>query len=157
MLKQIGCVGVALILTTLIVRGISAQGLEAELTNESPQSLIKAALELGDASRGAIVFHQPTTTCVQCHNTDDESRNVLGPDLSQLATARTGSSISDVELIEAILVPSKYIDTSYRSVIVATADGETITGMVMSETAEKFELAFGKWLDELRESLTQSK
>lgn len=140
MLKQIGCVGVALMLMTLIVKGISAQGLEVELTKESPQNLIQAALELGDASRGAIVFHQPTTTCAQCHNTDDESRNVLGPDLSQLATSRNGSPILDVELIEAILVPSKFIDAKYRSVIVATADGETLTGMVMSETAEKLEL-----------------
>lgn len=140
MLKQIGCVGVALMLTTLIAKGVSAQGLEAELIKENPQSLIESAIEFGDASRGAIVFHLPTTTCVQCHNTDDENRNVLGPDISQLATARNGNAISDVELIEAILQPSKYIDSKYRSVIVATTEGETLTGMVVTDDGEKLEL-----------------
>lgn len=140
MLKQIGCVSVALMLTTLIVKGVNAQGLEAELIKENPQSLIESAVEFGDASRGAIVFHLPTTTCVQCHNTDDESRSVLGPDISQLATARNGKAISDVELIEAILQPSKYIDPKYRSVIVATTEGETLTGMVVTEDGEKLEL-----------------
>lgn len=110
-----------------------AQGLEAELLKEPTQSLVEDAVRLGDASRGAIVFYQPTSTCVQCHNTDDEQRLALGPDLGQLASAREGKSISEIELVEAILSPSKYIGKAYRGVIVATGDGENISGLVVEE------------------------
>lgn len=143
MLKQIGCISVVLLLMTLIVKGIYAQGLEAELQKESIGSLIQASAELGDPARGAIVFHQPTSTCAQCHNTDDESRTVLGPDLSQLSVARDGKPISDTELVEAILKPSQFIDKKYRSVIVATGDGETLTGIVVSENDQQLELREG--------------
>jgi len=140
MLKHSGCVGIFFLLTNLLFQVAGAEGLDEELIRESPASLVKAARELGDAARGAIVFHRPTTTCAQCHNTDDENRSVLGPDLSLLATSRGGKAISDVEIVESILLPSKYIDPKYRTVIVATVDGENLTGLLVKEDAEKLEI-----------------
>ncbi len=84
---------------------------------------------LGDARRGALVFYQPALTCTRCHvNEQAEAPPTLGPDLATL-----GKGVSDVELVEAILEPSKVIRKGYEPVTIATDDGRTVTGLLVEE------------------------
>ena len=46
---------------------LSAQMLERSLLEESPDVLVAEAMKLGDATRGAILFHQGYLTCTKCH------------------------------------------------------------------------------------------
>ncbi len=119
---------------------IRAQGLESKLLGESTKELVADAIREGDAARGAILFYQPAMACSQCHNSDDATRRVLGPNLSATGSTRKEGSLSDEQLIESILHPSKVIPDQYRSVIVATNDGETITGLLVAEESTKLQL-----------------
>ena len=52
----------------------------------------------------------------------------LGPDLASL-----GKEVSDVELVEGILEPSKAIRKGYEPITIATDDGRTINGLLVEE------------------------
>ena len=56
------------------------KSLQQQLIAEGGESLVRAALEQGDARRGAIVFHQPHMACNKCHLVGDKE-NTLGADL----------------------------------------------------------------------------
>jgi putative heme-binding domain-containing protein len=73
-------------------------------------------------------------TCTQCHAVGD-GPSPLGPDLTKL-----DPTPSDEELVEAILDPSRSIHKGYETVIVATNDGRTLSGLVAEETADKLVL-----------------
>ena len=62
----------------MIAAGVAATALMAE----GEASLVRAALEKGDASRGANIFHQPHMACNKCHLFGDKE-NSLGPELTQ--------------------------------------------------------------------------
>src|SRR6516225_2992642 len=92
--------------------------LDQQLRRESPAVLARDARKLGDARRGALVFYQPALTCTRCHVSEPvDAPPTLGPDLASL-----GKGVSDVELVEAILEPSKAIRKGYEPVTIATDD-----------------------------------
>lgn len=111
--------------------GLAAQegppSLERQLAQEDPASLARAARELGDPARGALIFHQPQLACAKCHVADEPGRS-LGPDL-----ARLGKDVSDTTLIESILDPSKVIRQGFETVTIATDDGKTTTGLLLDD------------------------
>ena len=101
-------------------------GLAQQLLKESPAELARAAREKGDAGRGAVLFFQPFLTCARCH--DGETGTRLGPDI-----ALAGKDATAEYLIESVLAPSKVIKKGYEPVTVATADGKTVTGLLVEE------------------------
>ncbi len=98
--------------------------LESALKGERVDALVAAARSEGDAARGAVVFHQPQTACIKCHAVDG-SPTGLGPDLTALPR-----EVTDAELVESLLEPSKAIRKGFELVTVATHDGRAITGLV---------------------------
>lgn len=101
-------------------------GLAQQLLQESPKDLARAAREKGDAGRGAVLFFQPFMTCAKCH--DGEVGTQLGPDIAQ-----AGKEATAEHLIESVLNPSKVIKKGYEPLTVNTADGQTLTGLLVEE------------------------
>lgn len=87
----------------LMVRSGFAQTLEERLLAEPPAAVAADARRLGDAARGAVVFHSRTIACTTCHSIGERA-GAIGPDLTKL-DQRT----SDEAIVESILLPSKVI------------------------------------------------
>lgn len=102
----------------------SAGTLESRLRSEDPAALARDARRLGDPERGAVVFHQPSLTCVKCHDSATGAPP-LGPDL-----AMPDKGAADRDLVESILDPSKVIKKGYETVTISTEDGRIITGLL---------------------------
>ncbi|MGC4105717.1 MAG: hypothetical protein QM753_05075 [Thermomicrobiales bacterium] len=82
--------------------------LEQRLRGENVQKLAEEARRGGDAARGAVVFHQPQTTCVKCHVVDGSPAGI-GPELTALPRETT-----DEHLVESLLEPSKAIRQGFE-------------------------------------------
>lgn len=108
--------------------------LEAELMKTPVLELAKAAVERGNAGRGKQVFYQSAAACFACH---DPPRGVarLGPDLARMA-----GKLTNEQLVDSILRPSALIDKDFAQVKVATEDGETLTGIRVSEDEKELVL-----------------
>ena len=77
-----------------------------------------------DFDRGRALF--AAASCFACHRYDNEGAAV-GPDLSSVA-----GRFSPRDLLESIVLPSKVISDQYEAVIVATSDGQVVTGRIMN-------------------------
>ncbi len=106
--------------------------LDQQLCREDPAALARDARRLGDARRGAVVFYRPSTACARCHTRDEaaagEAAATVGPDLATI-----GKSLTDAQLIESILEPSKVIEKGYEPVTIATDNGRTMTGFIVAD------------------------
>lgn len=123
---------VALVLSTTIAQAESLT-LEQQLQRESSGTLAADARKFGDAARGAIVFFQPQMACAKCHAVGPKATTGLGPDLTKPDPAMT-----DQVLIESILFPSRLIRQGFSSISLTTADGKTLTALLVEQTAEQF-------------------
>ncbi|MFZ9091495.1 MAG: cytochrome C oxidase Cbb3, partial [Planctomycetaceae bacterium] len=113
---------------------LSAQfdnALEQQLKSESAESLATAAAAQGDPVRGAILFHQPQLQCSRCHSVGLSPRVLPGPVLPELP-----ADVTDAALVESILHPSRAIRKGYETVVVVTADGRSVSGLLASATDE---------------------
>lgn len=131
----------------------ASETLEAKLRSEAIGELVAAARQSGDASRGAMLFHQPNVGCAKCHlsPTPGTSRSgepatastSIGPDLSLLGRdpmldLRTAKAeVVYTHLVESILDPSKVIRKGYEAQQLVDSDGRTITGFLVEETDEQ--------------------
>ena len=120
---------VVLFLAPLLGPNCSGQTLEAELKAIPIPQLATAARELGDASRGAVLFHQPQLSCSKCHALNMASDSQLGPDLAAL-----GSQTTDEHLIESVLEPSKLIRKGFETISILSTEDELFTGLVLEQT-----------------------
>ena len=85
----------------------------------------------GDADRGKAVMAKTATNevqCLKCHVVNAIG-GAIGPDLSSV-----GIKGSKENLFESILQPSKAIADQYLTWTIDTADGQTITGLVVAES-----------------------
>ncbi|MDP1562728.1 MAG: LamG-like jellyroll fold domain-containing protein [Pirellulaceae bacterium] len=119
----------AMLVTTLPTH---AQTLDAELQRASVQELVAGARQLGDATRGAIVFHQPSMACAKCHVVGSDQNSALGPNLATL-----GQDVSDEAIIESVLLPSKSIRQGFESISVLTVEGKLISAFLVEQTPER--------------------
>lgn len=101
-----------------------------------PAAYLAFALEhAGDAERGRkLFFDAKGIACAKCHRVGGEGEDV-GPDLSGI-----GAQYQRKDLAESILFPSKVIREGYQAVVVATTQGQLLTGLVRGETAEALTL-----------------
>ncbi len=115
-----------------------AQSLEQDLKRFSTKELAEMAKRDGDPARGAITFFQPSMSCSKCHSVSDGLQTSLGPHLS-----KTKEPLSNEDIVEAVLDPSKSIRKGFESASVLTADGETITGLLVERSESKVVLRDG--------------
>ncbi len=121
-----------LLILAMLPHYLCAQGLDAALQQVPIAQLAAEAKQSGDAARGAVVFFQPYMSCSKCHSMGDGRPSPLGPDLTTL-----GQQVTDVELIESVLFPSKVIRKGFEAVSVATEDGKLLSGILVERTREK--------------------
>jgi putative heme-binding domain-containing protein len=100
--------------------------------NERPFSLAidPRSLPTGSVDSGKHVFFGRKAACSSCHRVASEGGKI-GPDLSKVGERR-----SERDLLEAVIVPSASLARGYESHVFRTADGRTLTGLVVRETAE---------------------
>ena len=79
-----------------------------------------------------IVFEQ--ANCTKCHRVGLVGQST-GPDLTGL-----GKRFSQRETLESIVDPNRVISDRYRSLLVATSDGQQIMGMKIDESASEVSL-----------------
>ena len=109
-------------------------GLLDELRRVPVTTLVDESRLHGDATRGAVTFYQRHLTCTQCHTADDQGSQ-LGSNLTQL-----GKEVTDEQLVEALLQPSKSIRRGYETLQVTSRDGKVMQGLLVNRTAESLEL-----------------
>jgi putative heme-binding domain-containing protein len=115
-----------------------AQSLHDKLAakqKEQAAYLAKLTLELlnaqGNVERGKEVFFSKKVACYGCHKAMSKGGSV-GPDLSLVGRFRTTR-----DLLESVVFPSSSIIPDFRSYVVVTKDGRTVTGMIVRESAEE--------------------
>ena len=97
----------------------------------------RPALNLkGDAAKGKLIY---TERCISCHRAGGEGF-ALGPDMVTVKTAGREKNL------ESILDPNREVAPQYIAYEIETKDGESILGIIASETATSLTLrqAFGK-------------
>ncbi len=82
----------------------------------------------GNIVNGKKLF-QTTATCAKCHIVGKLGKEV-GPNLTEI-----GSKLSKEAMLTSILDPSAGISHNYENYLVLTDEGQTITGLKVSETA----------------------
>lgn len=91
---------------------------------------VRRALELtGDVTRGQELFR--ARSCVSCHTATAGQRPV-GPHLADI-----GKRYKPEELLESMLKPSEKIAQGYETQLFLLANGEVVTGFVISETGRQ--------------------
>ncbi len=91
----------------------------------------------GDVRRGQLIFHSEKAACYTCHAIGYRGGNV-GPDLTKVGQVR-----AERDLLEAIVYPSASFIRSYEPVVVATADGKVLNGLLKNETSDEILLVTG--------------
>lgn len=79
------------------------------------------AAKKADPVKGRVVFEK--AQCIRCHKFGKEGEGV-GPDLTTLS-----KRFKRIDILDAIISPSKVISDQYRSVTITTTRGQTITGL----------------------------
>ena len=91
-------------------------------SNPRPRTIL--ALQ-GDPGRGEKLFWSKTLNCGSCHIIGERG-TALGPDLSAIGKLRGRE-----DLLESILEPSRRIEPKYAAYIAQTADGRSLTGLLV--------------------------
>ncbi len=107
--------------------------LEAELLSLSPAEIAKVASSEGNAERGKALFHK-SAACFACH-APPAGAALLGPDLTKVKTVLT-----EEELVDSILRPSKLIDDTFVQWTILDDDGVQHTGIRISESDDQIVL-----------------
>ena len=94
-----------------------------------------AGITGGNKDNGKQVFRR---VCVACHKVHNEGAN-LGPDMSGV-----GKRLDSYKLVESIIDPNAQVDDKYLSTLVVTADGRSISGLLVSESPEEVVIFDGK-------------
>ena len=94
-----------------------------------------AGITGGNKDNGKQVFRR---VCVACHKVHNEGAN-LGPDMTGV-----GKRLDSYKLVESIIDPNAAVDDKYLSTLVVTADGRSISGLLVSESPEEVVIFDGK-------------
>jgi putative membrane-bound dehydrogenase-like protein len=89
----------------------------------------------GDPERGRTLFTDPMgLACLKCHRVGNEGGQV-GPDLTGI-----GGRYTRPQLIESVLYPSAKIFSGYEPWVIATIDGQILTGLVRTDDGKTLTL-----------------
>jgi putative heme-binding domain-containing protein len=90
--------------------------------------IVEKGLTKRDFDRGRRLFGE--ASCFACHRFDNEG-GAQGPDLTQ-ASGR----FSVRDLLESIVEPSKEISDQYAAMVIATTDGQIVTGRIVNYSGD---------------------
>ncbi|MFZ4079711.1 MAG: DUF6797 domain-containing protein [Pirellula sp.] len=127
----------------------TAQLAEEVLKSKTPSQWAVLAREQGDSARGVNVFYRNSLACVRCHlpnqtQTQPQARpqaRPLGPNLGHSAELTASDKLSDEQLVESILEPSKTIHKGYESIALRLTDGELVTGLLIDNDSKRWRLS----------------
>ncbi|MEM8734082.1 MAG: hypothetical protein AAGG44_07665, partial [Planctomycetota bacterium] len=113
---------------------IFQEQLTARLKSTPPETLAKNINQMGDAARGAVLFHRATMQCGTCHAVD-QSSSPLGPNLANWNEEPTVE-----HLIQSILDPSAKVNERYQTLQLLTEDEQIVTGILKAESEDSLAL-----------------
>lgn len=79
----------------------------------------------GDPANGEKLFFAEANQCAKCHKVGDKG-GAVGPELTAIAKTR-----SRAEILDGILEPSRRIEPQFAAYLVKTADGRSLTGLLV--------------------------
>ena len=101
------------------------------MTAEGMKQLALLAEKSGDPHRGEAIYRRSNLACITCHAIGGAGGKV-GPDMTSL-----GASAPLDYIVESLFDPNAKIKEGYHSVVVATDDGQLVTGIeVKSDDTE---------------------
>jgi putative heme-binding domain-containing protein len=102
----------------------------------------------GDPKRGKALFDdRQGVGCIKCHRVNGTGGEG-GPDLTRIA-----GNYGRAELVESVLFPSKQVAEGFRTTTLALADGQVVSGLVVSDGNDRLVLIDGQGTrHELRKS-----
>ncbi len=106
----------------------ASEGIEAKKRLLVP--LAEKVAANGDPAAGRAVYESGRGTCIACHQIGDKGRSI-GPNLSKIGAIRT-----ERDIVESILFPSNTLARDYEAHLIETSDGQSLTGVIKSHTAE---------------------
>ena len=93
----------------------------------------------GDPMRGKeYFFDEARSQCSKCHRVGQRGGQV-GPALGDI-----GKRQSPMQIFESIVEPSRIIEAKYQTHIVVTDDGQSVSGLLVSESPEQLKLVDAK-------------
>ncbi len=108
---------------------LPSDGKERKLgPNPRPSAILSRT---GDAGRGKALFWATANKCADCHKIGDKGIN-LGPELTLIGKQRKRE-----ELLESILEPSVKIEPAFTAYLVVTAQGKSLTGLLVRRDAKE--------------------
>jgi len=129
---------------------------QAQLPKDDPAAAFLECAEGGDIEKGKQIFFERTqVSCVRCHKARGTGGDV-GPDLTKLAA---DSLKTRRYLLDAIVQPNKDIAKGFDAVVLLTADGGVLSGIVKQETDSRVDLmtAEGKLLSIKKDEIEERK
>jgi putative heme-binding domain-containing protein len=90
----------------------------------------------GDSARGKVIFGGGGG-CAACHQPNDANKDV-GPNLSNI-----GGKLTRQAIFESVLYPSAAINHNFETYQIVTADGLSVSGILVSETGTEVKLKDG--------------
>jgi putative heme-binding domain-containing protein len=91
-------------------------------SNPRPRTILA---QKGDAGRGEKLFWSKALNCGSCHKIGDRG-TAVGPDLSAIGKLRGRE-----DLLQSILEPSRRIEPKFAAYVAHTADGRSLTGLLV--------------------------
>ncbi len=85
----------------------------------------------GSAERGRSLWFDSSFSCRNCHQIAGKGQ-MVGPAMDDIGSKRTAR-----EILENILNPSEKIEAAYQGHVIATEDGELISGLKLSENEDE--------------------
>ena len=109
-----------------------------QLSPEEMETLLTQVADQGDGHRGESVFRREGLACMTCHAIAGAGGKV-GPDLISL-----GASAQPDYIVESLLDPNAKVKENYHSIVVATDEGQVLTGVKVRQTDEELLLRDAK-------------
>jgi putative heme-binding domain-containing protein len=105
----------------------------------------------GDALRGESLFWSERVNCGKCHRVGERG-TPIGPDLSNIGTLR-----SREDLLESLLSPSRRIEPKFATYLALTADGRSLSGLLIKRDAAAVVLRDGQGKETMLEASSVQK
>jgi putative heme-binding domain-containing protein len=89
----------------------------------------------GNADRGEALYWSQTVNCGKCHRIGERG-TAVGPDLSTIGKQRPRE-----DLLDSLLTPSRRIEPKYANYVAQTADGRSLSGILVMRDEKAVVLA----------------
>ncbi|MEO6810098.1 MAG: HEAT repeat domain-containing protein, partial [Isosphaeraceae bacterium] len=130
--RQSGQVDQALVEALNRAGGLTGEAVE--LSAEALEKLVSEVRDQGDPARGELVFRRADLNCLKCHAIAGAGGQI-GPGLESI-----GASAPVDYLLTSLFQPDKAIKEGYHSLVVATSEGEIVSGIAVRQTDDQLVL-----------------